>query len=90
MNETQLINEFLKWIETRNLSICNCSNGKYMPPTFWPVDTDGLASKFRADRMGDFWATVRTCPHCDEHGMIDEGPEGLRRCKNHDWSNDHA
>lgn len=39
------IDEFIKWLESRNLFICNVSNA-----IFWPANTEGLAARFEASR----------------------------------------
>lgn len=39
------IDDFIKWLESRDLFICNVSNA-----IFWPTDTEGLAARFTEAR----------------------------------------
>jgi hypothetical protein len=38
----------------------------------------------RAAQRAEFWAQVRECAHCDDHGMVD-ADNGVQRCTEHDW-----
>lgn len=39
----------------------------------------------RAARRAEFWAQVRQCRYCDDHGMV-AVDDGVQRCTEHDWA----
>lgn len=40
--QKKVINNFIKYLESRDLSICNFTK---VGMTFWPIDTEGLAER---------------------------------------------
>lgn len=43
--DKDLLEDFLKYLEARDLSICNFSKNLM---SFWPIDTDNLVERFLA------------------------------------------
>jgi hypothetical protein len=43
VNEEEVVEQFLKYLSSRGLSICNFSQTSNL---FWPIDTEKIAERF--------------------------------------------